>query len=249
MRRLRRCPQASLALAALLAALPGSSAVGQDQFAGLRQSMVDQQIRARQITDPQVLAAMAQVPRHEFVPTPERAKAYSDQPLRIGHQQTISQPYMVALMTALAGLDGDDRVLEVGTGSGYHAAVLSRVAGEVYSIEIVPELAEQARATLARLGYDNVHVRQGDGYQGWPEKGRFDAVVLTAAPPRVPLPLLDQLKPWGRMVVPVGEFMQDLLVITKRPDGTIETRKVLPVRFVPMTGLVQSAVGTEPPPS
>jgi protein-L-isoaspartate(D-aspartate) O-methyltransferase len=232
-------------LAALL--LPGRAAASaQDEYAELRHHMVEEQIRARDVVDPQVLAAMEQVPRHMFVPEAERERAYGDQALPIGKGQTISQPYIVALMTSLLGVGRGSKVLEVGTGSGYHAAVVSRVAGQVYTMEIVPALAEQARQTLARLGYDNVHVRAGDGYQGWPEAAPFDAVLLTAAPPRVPLPLLQQLKPGGRMVVPVGEFWQDLLVLTKRADGLVETRKVLPVRFVPMTGEVQSR-REEPP--
>lgn len=241
-----RAPGLAGVLVALL--LPAWTAGSQDEYASLRHHMVEEQIRARDVADPQVLAAMEQVPRHLFVPEPQRDRAYGDQALPIGRGQTISQPYIVALMTSLLGLGRGSKVLEVGTGSGYHAAVLSRVAGQVYTMEIVPELAEQARQTLARLGYDNVHVRAGDGYQGWPEAGPFDAVLLTAAPPRVPVPLLRQLKPGGRMVVPVGEFWQDLMVLTKRADGLIETRKVLPVRFVPMTGEVQSR-GALPPPT
>lgn len=240
----------ALALAAGLSglALPLHRAGGEDLYASQRHAMVERQIRARAVTDPLVLAAMEQVPRHLFVPETDRTHAYDDRPLRIGRGQTISQPYMVALMTSLLGIDKSSRVLEVGTGSGYHAAVLSRVAGEVYSMEIVPQLAEQARQTLARLGYDNVHVRAGDGYQGWPEAGPFDAILITAAPPHVPVPLLRQLKPGGRMVVPVGEYWQDLLVITRQPDGAIETRKVLPVRFVPMTGEVQTQTHPGSPP-
>jgi protein-L-isoaspartate(D-aspartate) O-methyltransferase len=247
--RSRRLLQA-LALAAGLSglALPLHRAGGEDLYASQRHTMVQQQIRARAVTDPLVLAAMAQVPRHEFVPESDRTHAYEDRPLRIGRGQTISQPYMVALMTSLLDIDRSSKVLEVGTGSGYHAAVLSRVAGEVYSMEIVPELAEQARQTLSRLGYDNVHVRAGDGYKGWPEAGPFDAVVITAAPPHVPVPLLRQLKPGGHMVVPVGEYWQDLLVITRQPDGAISTRKVLPVRFVPMTGEVQTRAQPSDPP-
>jgi protein-L-isoaspartate(D-aspartate) O-methyltransferase len=205
-----------------------------------RQQMVAEQIRARGVTSPQVLAAMEQVPRHLFVPESERDQAYEDHPLPIGGGQTISQPYVVALMTALLDLTPRSRVLEIGTGSGYQAAVLSRLAAEVYTIEIVPALGERARDTLARLGYGNVRVRLGDGYRGWPEAAPFDAIVLTAAPHSVPPPLIAQLKPGGRLVVPVGGFDQDLMVLTKAPDGSIKQEKVLPVRFVPMTGEAQS---------
>jgi protein-L-isoaspartate(D-aspartate) O-methyltransferase len=211
-----------------------------DPSAVQRHRMVEEQIRARDVRDAAVLSAMEEVPRHLFVPAPERGEAYADRPLPIGSGQTISQPYVVALMTELLGVDRRAKVLEVGTGSGYHAAVLSRVAGSVYSMEIVPALGAEAAATLARLGYGNVHVRVGDGYQGWPEEAPFDAILLTAAPPEVPAPLLAQLKPGGRLVAPVGTAWQELRVLTKRPDGTVETRNVLPVRFVPMTGEAQS---------
>jgi len=231
---------AGIVLLALLAGAGGPAPLcGDDPFASLRRQMVEQQIRGRDIREPAVLSAMEQVPRHLFVPEAERPEAYQDNPLPIGRGQTISQPYIVALMTSLLALDRDSKVLEIGTGSGYHAAVLSRVAGEVYTMEIVPALGEKARRTLARLGYDNVHVRIGDGYKGWREEAPFDAILLTAAPPQVPRPLLAQLKPGGRMVVPVGEYWQDLLVLTKRADGSIERRTVMPVRFVPMTGEAQ----------
>ena|SRR6202035_1703523 len=211
----------------------------EDPFADLRYRMVEEQIRSRDVTEPAVLAAMAQVPRHLFVPEDERAFAYQDHPLPIGEGQSISQPYIVALMTALLDLHRDSKVLEIGTGSGYQAAVLSRLAGQVYSVEIVPALADRARRTLTQLGYGNVHVMTGDGYHGWLAEAPFDAIVLTAAPAKVPAPLLAQLRPGGRMVVPVGGVWQDLEVLTKRADGTVDTRKVLPVRFVPMTGEAQ----------
>jgi protein-L-isoaspartate(D-aspartate) O-methyltransferase len=201
-----------------------------------RQQMVEQQIKARGVTSAPVLAAMVQVPRHLFVPVSERGQAYEDHPLAIGSGQTISQPYVVAVMTALLDLPPHGKVLEVGTGSGYQAAVLSRVAGEVYSIEIVPALAARARETLSRLGYGNVQVRVGDGYRGWPEAAPFDGILITAAPQAVPPPLVAQLKPGGRMVLPVGGFDQNLTVLTKNPDGTVKQEQVLPVRFVPMTG-------------
>ena len=249
--RPRRAAATALLLT-LLGLLPPAlppAAADRDPYAQLRRRMVEEQIRSRDVTRRDVLRAMAEVPRHEFVPAAQRAQAYDDQPLPIGNGQTISQPYIVALMTSLLELGPKARVLEIGTGSGYHAAVLSRVAGEVYTIEIVDDLGRQARQTLEKLGYRNVHVRIGDGYQGWPDKGPFDAIVLTAAPPRIPQPLLDQLKPGGRMVLPLGTFWQDLLVVTKAADGTLEKRKVLPVRFVRMTGEVQrpSALVPVPP--
>ncbi|HKV08622.1 MAG TPA: protein-L-isoaspartate(D-aspartate) O-methyltransferase [Thermoanaerobaculia bacterium] len=213
--------------------------VAADDFAAERRRMVEEQIRRRALRDPKVLAAMEQVPRHRFVPDNLRAQAYADHPLPIGYKQTISQPYIVALMTSLLLLKKGDRVLEIGTGSGYQAAVLSRIAGDVYTIEIVSPLADRARRTLKDLGYDNVHVRTGDGYKGWPDRAPFDAILVTAAPPIVPEPLLVQLKVGGRLVLPVGDYFQNLTVYTKRPDGSFEKENVLPVRFVPMTGEVQ----------
>jgi protein-L-isoaspartate(D-aspartate) O-methyltransferase len=237
-----RAGSGRLALALLLGAATVASAMtlskDLDPYAEPRARMVEQQIEARGVRHPGVLAAMAEVPRHLFVPPAYRDQAYEDHPLPLDAGQTISQPYVVAFMTEQLDLGPGDKVLEVGTGSGYHAAVLSRLSGRVYSIEILDSLARQARETLAGLGYDNVAVRSGDGYQGWPEEAPFDAIVLTAAPREVPEPLLDQLRIGGRMVVPVGGFHQDLLVLTKTPDG-IETRNVLPVRFVPMTGEAQ----------
>jgi protein-L-isoaspartate(D-aspartate) O-methyltransferase len=214
-----------------------------DEFAAARARMVKEQVQRRGVKAPAVLAAMERVPRHLFVPEEDRAGSYGDHPLPIGSGQTISQPYIVALMTELLGVGPGDRVLEIGTGSGYQAAVLSRVVAEVYTIEIVEPLGERARRTLADLGYGNVHVRVGDGYKGWPDKAPFDAILVTAAPPRIPEPLLAQLKPGGKMVLPVGSFHQDLLVLTKRADGSIERREVLPVRFVPMTGEAQKRPG------
>ncbi|QQR76247.1 MAG: protein-L-isoaspartate(D-aspartate) O-methyltransferase [Holophagales bacterium] len=207
-------------------------------MAALRERMVDTQIVTRGVRQPAVLQAMKAVPRHLFVPEPFRAQSYEDYPLPIGAQQTISQPYIVALMTELLDLTGDERVLEIGTGSGYQAAVLSRVAGEVYTIEILEPLGRQAQRILGELGYKNVHTRIGDGYQGWPEAAPFDAIVVTAAPERIPQPLLDQLKVGGRMVIPVGAFFQDLLVLTKTPNG-VDKKNIIPVRFVPMTGEAQ----------
>ncbi len=202
--------------------------------------MVDAQIKARGIENSRVLKAMGKVPRHEFVPLDMREYAYYDTPLPIGDGQTISQPYIVALMTELADPKSDDRVLEVGTGSGYQAAVLAELAGEVYTIEILAPLAERARTTLERLKYQNVHVRAGDGYRGWPEKAPFAAILVTAAAERIPQPLLDQLAEGGKLVIPVGavEEVQSLTVITRKA-GRFEKQEVLPVRFVPMTGEVQ----------
>jgi protein-L-isoaspartate(D-aspartate) O-methyltransferase len=187
---------------------------------------------------PAVIAAMDRVERHEFVPEALRALAYEDRPLPIGYGQTISQPYIVALMTDLLELMPGDRVLEIGTGSGYQAAVLAELGLEVYSIEIVPELGDEAAARLDRLGYDKVATRVGDGYDGWPERAPFDGLVVTAAAGHVPPPLIEQLKPGGRMVIPVGEpfRVQHLVLITKAADGTLRSRQLLPVRFVPLTG-------------
>ena len=215
-----------------------SNQSGGDPYAGPRRDMVELQIRDRGVHQPAVLRAMESVPRHLFVPEEDRKQAYTDAPLPIGWGQTISQPYIVALMTQLLDLGPNDKVLEIGTGSGYHAAVLSRVAGEVYTIEIIDQLGRQAKSTLQQLGYQNVHTRIGDGYQGWPDEAPFDAIILTAAPPKIPQPLIDQLKVGGRMVVPVGSYVQDLMLITKTAQG-IEKKTVAPVRFVPMTGEAQ----------
>lgn len=212
------------------------SASEHDPFLADRQRMVDQQLAERDITDRRVLAAMLQVPRHEFVPASERAYAYRDGPLPIGQGQTISQPYIVALMTQLACPTPQSVALDVGTGSGYQAAVLARLCRHVYSIEIVESLAEAARERLERFGYENVTVRAGDGYAGWPEQSPFDLIIVAAAPDHVPQPLVDQLKPGGRMVIPVGRYNQDLLVVHKSADGAVQQQQVIPVVFVPMTG-------------
>jgi len=212
-----------------------------DPLAAAREQMVQRQLAARGVRDPRVLEAMRKVPRHELVPPELRGEAYDDRPLPIGHGQTISQPYIVAAMTEALRLAGDERVLEVGTGSGYQAAVLAELAREVYSIEIVAPLAERARRDLARLGYANVQVRQGDGYRGWPEHAPFDAIVVTAAPDHVPEPLLAQLAPGGRLVLPLGgSFAQELVLLTRGADG-VTRQELLPVRFVPMTGEAERA--------
>jgi protein-L-isoaspartate(D-aspartate) O-methyltransferase len=236
-RRSRRITLTALLL--LAGIVPAAASPPSDELAVARRKMVEEQIRARNVTDMAVLKAMESVPRHLFVPASERRMAYEDHPLPIGAGQTISQPYIVALMSSLLGVGPGDRVLEVGTGSGYQAAVLSRLAGEVYSIEILPSLGKRARQTLKDLGYKNVHVRIGDGYQGWPDKQPFDAIIVTAAPPRIPEPLVRQLKTGGKMVIPVGDTYQDLLVLTKRADGGFDRSNVLPVLFVPMTGEAQ----------
>jgi protein-L-isoaspartate(D-aspartate) O-methyltransferase len=202
-----------------------------------RRRMVDQQLRTRDIFDPRVLAAMGKVPRHLFVERTLEAYAYEDRPLSIGAGQTISQPYIVALMTQLLQVQPSHRILEVGTGSGYQAAVLAELAAEVYTIEIIPLLAEGARARLETLGYRNVHVRQGDGYEGWREFAPYDAIVVTAGAPQIPPPLIEQLREGGRIAIPVGGAMmtQELIVGEKR-GGKLQTRSVAPVLFVPLTG-------------
>ena len=198
--------------------------------------MVREQIEARDVRNPDVLRAMRTTPRHLFVPPEMRSMAYRDQPLPIGGGQTISQPYIVAVMTELLQTAKTQKVLEIGTGSGYQAAVLSSLAGRVYTIEIVPELAARSAALLEELGCSNVTVRQGDGYLGWPEQAPFDRIILTAAPEVVPKALLNQLKPGGRLVAPVGStpLDQDLVVIEKGADGRMRERSIFPVRFVPM---------------
>jgi len=200
-----------------------------------RELMVQQQIAARGVGDQRVLEAMRKVPRHLFVPPGMQPYAYLDSPLPIGHEQTISQPYIVAFMTEALRLEPDDRVLEVGTGSGYQAAVLSMMVREVYSIEIVEPLATEAAERLRRLGYANVTVRAGDGYSGWPDRAPFDAIMVTAAPDHVPEPLLHQLAPGGRLILPVGQQFQTLMRIRRTAEG-FKREKLLPVRFVPMTG-------------
>lgn len=213
-------------------------AQGDTRMVERRERMVERQIRARGISDSKVLDAMRRVPRHFFVPEFVREQAYEDYPLPIGSDQTISQPYIVALMTSLLELRGGERVLEIGTGSGYQAAVLAEIAGKVYTIEILEDLARQARETLNSLGYKNIEARVGDGWGGWPEAAPFDGILVTAAPPKVPQALIDQLAIGGKLVIPVGRTFQDLLVLTRTPSG-VERRTVIPVRFVPMTGEAQ----------
>jgi protein-L-isoaspartate(D-aspartate) O-methyltransferase len=211
-------------------------AAGVDPTAVERDRMVREQIEARGIHSPLVLKAMREVPRHKFVPPQQADAAYRDSPLPIGYGQTISQPYIVALMTELLKVERTHRVLEIGTGSGYQAAVLSKLAGQVYTIEIVPALAQSARTELAAQGIKNVLVRNGDGYQGWPDQAPFDRILLTAAPPDIPLVFYDQLKPGGRLVAPIGRQLleQELIVVDKDEKGGIARRSIIPVRFVPM---------------
>jgi protein-L-isoaspartate(D-aspartate) O-methyltransferase len=208
----------------------------QDAFRQARLAMVADQVAARGVKDPRVLDAMRAVPRHEFVPIAVREDAYVDSPLPIGHGQTISQPYIVALMTELARPTPSDRALEVGTGSGYQAAILSSLVARVFSVELVDPLAQSASAILRRLGYSNVTVRSGDGYLGWPDEAPFDIILVTAAPEEVPAALVAQLKPGGRLIVPVGRVwdVQDLQLIEKDAGGKVKTRSIIPVRFVPM---------------
>ncbi len=206
------------------------------EFGQARRQMVDAQIAARGVLTPRVLAAMSTVPRHEFVPLEYRAFAYDDTPLPIGLEQTISQPYIVALMTELVEPEPEDRLLEIGTGSGYQAAVVAELVSEVYSIEIIPELARSAADRLERLGVSNVVVRHGDGYLGWPEESPFDGILVTAGAAEVPEPLVEQLRPGARMIIPVGDSasVQVLKLIEKLPGGQVEVSDIAPVRFVPL---------------
>jgi protein-L-isoaspartate(D-aspartate) O-methyltransferase len=225
----------SLAVAALIQA---TSAYCDPDYPSLRRSMVRNQIEARGIRDPKVLEAMGEVPRHHFIPDTYAGEAYDDHPVPIGLGQTISQPYIVALMTELLQLESTDKVFELGTGSGYQAAVASRIADQVYTVEIYDQLAREAAGRLRDLGYDNIRVRSGDGYFGWEENGPFDAIIVTAAADHIPPPLLDQLKEGGRLAIPLGNpfFVQQLVLVTKDKKGRIVEKPVIPVRFVPLLG-------------
>ncbi len=219
-------------------ATPRVPAADTDEFARQRERMVREQLQARDIKDPRVLAAMLKVPRHEFVPPEYRDSAYSDHALPLKMGQTISQPYIVAYMTQALELRGTERVLEIGTGSGYQAAILAEIVPEVYTIEIIPELHDYAVSILNRLGYRNIHFLVGDGYLGWPEKAPFDRIIVTAAPGKVPQPLIDQLAEGGRMIIPIGVVDQELVIYEKTKSG-IKQRSTIPVRFVPMTGIAR----------
>ncbi|MBW3630188.1 MAG: protein-L-isoaspartate(D-aspartate) O-methyltransferase [Gemmatimonadetes bacterium] len=212
---------------------PAARSEARDPYVAERSRMVDEQLRARGIADRAVLAALGRVPRHRFVPPAYQQFAYGDHPLPIGFEQTISQPYIVGYMTEAAQISPGEKVLEIGTGSGYQAAVLAELAREVYTIEIVPELAAQSGRLLTELGYTNVRARAGDGYAGWPEHAPFDAIVVTAAPDHVPQALVDQLALNGRMIIPVGAGEQEMRVLTRTVAGIVEER-TLPVRFVPL---------------
>jgi len=202
-------------------------------FEQMRDEMVSKQIEARGIKDRRVLRAMRKVPRHEFIPLNIMHLAYKDSPLPIGNDQTISQPYIVGRMTELLELDGNERILEIGTGSGYQTAILAELARDVYTVEIIPELADRAKETLRDLGHYGVKVKCGDGYLGWPEHAPFDGIIVTCAPEEVPQALIDQLDEGGRLVIPVGSTWQQLTLI-KKVDGKIEKESIIPVRFVPM---------------
>lgn len=204
-----------------------------EQWESQRRHMVKYQLRNRGIKDERVLAAMSKVPRHQFVDLSWQDLAYSDRPLPIGYNQTISQPLIVAYMTQAAEITSEDKVLEIGTGCGYQAAILGEIAQFVYSIEIIPQLAYKARQTLSELGYKNIKVKTGDGYQGWVENAPYDSIIVTAAPEQIPQPLIDQLAINGKMVIPVGTWVQDIIILTKTELGIVE-EKTLPVRFVPM---------------
>ncbi|MBN1270408.1 MAG: protein-L-isoaspartate(D-aspartate) O-methyltransferase [Kiritimatiellae bacterium] len=210
----------------------------EDPYAPARERMMVRDLEGRGVSDPAVLAAMRKVPRHEFVLPRDLAHAYADTPLPIGEGQTISQPYIVAAMTEMLKLDRESVVLEIGTGSGYQAAICAEIAREVYTIEIIETLAAGARARLEALGYAHIEVRAGDGYYGWKEHAPFDAIIVTAAASHIPPPLVEQLKTGGRMVIPVGAagFVQNLVLVEKKDDGSTKQRSVMPVRFVPLTG-------------
>jgi len=203
-----------------------------------RIEMVERTCAARGVKDPEVLRAMREVPRHLYIPEPLRPHAYEDRPLPIGENQTISQPYIVALMTELAEVRPKEKVLEIGTGSGYQAAVLAAMKVEVWTIEILPALADRARGILTQQGHGGIHFRTGDGYAGWEEAAPFDAIIVTAAPDHIPRPLIDQLAVGGRLVIPVGDAWQELIRITRTPEGIVR-ESIIPVRFVPMTGEAQ----------
>ena len=207
----------------------------EEKFQESRYAMVENQIQSRGITDKEILTALRKVPRHRFVPAHLQDQAYRDEPLPIGENQTISQPFIVAYMTDQLNLKSHSKVLEIGTGSGYQAAILAELCDSVFTIEIIPTLSKSAQTVIQELGYDNIYFKIGDGYQGWLEKSPFDAIIVTAAPDHIPQPLIDQLAINGRMIIPVGDFFQDLILIQKNEKGITRDKKI-PVRFVPMRG-------------
>ena len=232
----RQIPGWLIVTAVVLATGCQKGASSSSEFAAERKKMVEEQLRPRGIRDDRVIAAMSKVPREEFVPEKVRGQSYSDNALPIGENQTISQPFVVAVMTEQLHPQSTDRVLEIGTGSGYQAAVLAELVKDVYTIEIVESLAKNASARLARLGYNNAHVKVGDGYQGWPEVAPFDSIIVTCAPDKVPEMLTQQLKENGRMLVPVGTGMEQQLYLLEKKNGQLAQTAILPVRFVPMVG-------------
>jgi len=246
--RMATSPSAELAQspAPLTGDKSSADATENPRYVAERRRMVDEQLRGRDITDAAVLAAMRRIPRHRFMPQDVQNLAYADMPAPIGHYQTISQPYIVALMTQVVRPRPESRVLDIGTGSGYQAAVLAELCKEVYSIEILKPLADSAQKRLAAMGYKNIMVRCGDGYKGWPEKAPFDIIIVAAAPDHVPEPLVEQLASGGRLVIPVGSYYQELLMIEKQKDRTIRRTSIVPVRFVPMLGEAEKANSPKP---
>lgn len=237
-----------LFLMLLLLPAAGGTAVGQQRFELQREAMVQKSLEAEGIRNPRVLEAMRKVPRHEFVRTADRARSYEDTALPIGNQQTISPPYVVAYMTEVLDPGPEDRVLEIGTGSGYQAAVLGAICRDVYTIEIVPQLAKQATRRLQDLGYENVHVREGDGYKGWEEQAPFDGIIVTCSPESIPQPLIDQLKEGGRMIIPMGERYQQSFHLLKKENGELQDEKLISTLFVPMTGESEEQRRVQPDP-
>ncbi|MFM7163905.1 MAG: protein-L-isoaspartate(D-aspartate) O-methyltransferase [Planctomycetaceae bacterium] len=237
-----------LFLMLLLLPAAGGTAVGQQRFELQREAMVQKSLEAEGIRNPRVLEAMRKVPRHEFVRTADRSRSYEDTALPIGNQQTISPPYVVAYMTEVLDPGPEDRVLEIGTGSGYQAAVLGAICRDVYTIEIVPQLAKQATRRLQDLGYENVHVREGDGYKGWEEHAPFDRIIVTCSPESIPQPLIDQLREGGRMIIPMGERYQQSFHLLKKENGELQDEKLISTLFVPMTGESEEQRRVQPDP-
>ena len=248
MRLLRKTVCSRVMLCGVLFVTVSTAAVAQQRFEQQREAMVQRSLEAEGIRNPRVLEAMRKVPRHEFVRTADRSRAYEDTALPIGNQQTISPPYVVAYMTEVLDPGPEDRVLEIGTGSGYQAAVLGAICRDVYTIEIVPQLAKQATRRLQDLGYENVHVREGDGYKGWEEHAPFDRIIVTCSPESVPQPLIDQLKEGGRMIIPMGERYQQSFHLLKKENGSLQDERLISTLFVPMTGESEEQRRVQPDP-